>query len=225
MEREEVIEKTTSYVKETLADNEAGHNWWHIYRVWKLALHIAQEENASEKINMDVVELGALLHDIADSKFHNGDEEVGPKKAEDFLSGLDVDKEVIVHVQEIIRNISFKGGHFKQKFKSPELDIVQDADRLDGIGAIGISRTFHYGGHMNREIHNPHTKTKLNMTPEEYSQESIRGESTSINHFYEKLLLLKNLMNTPTGKKMAEHRHQFMETYLEEFYAEWEGKK
>jgi len=223
MKRREVIEKTVDFVKETLADNEAGHNWWHIYRVWKIALHIAKEE--ASDFDMDVVELGALLHDIADCKFHNGDEEVGPKKAKAFLTGVDVQESVISHVQEIIRNISFKGGNFEQKFKSPELDIVQDADRLDGIGAIGIARTFHYGGNKNREIHDPNNKAKLNMTPEEYVQESINGTSSSVNHFYEKLLTLKDRMNTATGKKMAEHRHKFMEKYLKEFYAEWEGEK
>ncbi len=214
--KEAVIEKTIDFVKEVLCGAEGGHDWWHTYRVWKLSKHIAQ----SEKADGFVVELGALLHDIADSKFHHGDEEVGPRKARDFLNSLDIDEEVIVHVQQIISNISFRGGHHTQTFKSPELDVVQDADRLDAMGAIGVARTFNYGGHKGREIYNPEIKPNLNMTREEYKN----SDAPTLNHFYEKLLLLKDRMNTSAGRSMAEHRHQFMEQFLGEFYREWNGE-
>lgn len=215
MDQETVIQKTIDFVKETLAGAEGGHDWWHIYRVWKLAKHISR----SEKVDNFVVELGALLHDIADSKFHNGDEQIGPRIAAEFLSSLNVDIDVINHVENIILNISFKGGQHIQEFKSAELDVVQDADRLDAIGAIGIARTFNYGGHKGREIYNPNIKPNVNMTKEEYKY----SNAPTLNHFYEKLLLLKQRMNTQTGKSMAEHRHKFMEQFLTEFYQEWDG--
>jgi len=216
MEKEIVIQKTIEFVKETLADAEGGHDWWHIYRVWKLSKQIARLENAS----LFVVELGALLHDIADSKFNNGNEELGPQKARQFLTSLGVEEGVIKHVENIISNISFKGGNEQQKFRSLELNIVQDADRLDAMGAIGIARTFNYGGFKNREIYNPDRLPNLNQSKEEYKHST----APSLNHFYEKLLMLKDRMNTQTGKKMAEHRHQFMELYLEEFYKEWNAE-
>jgi len=211
-----VIQKTIEFVKETLADAEGGHDWWHIYRVWQLAKKIA----GTEKASLFVVELGALLHDIADSKFNNGNEEIGSQLARQFLNLLGVEKEVIKHVENIISNISFKGGNEAQKFRSLELDIVQDADRLDALGAIGIARTFNYGGFKNREIYNPDRLPNLNQSKEEYKYST----APSLNHFYEKLLLLKDRMNTQTGKQMAEHRHQFMELYLEEFYKEWNAE-
>jgi len=165
------------------------------------------------------VELGALLHDIADSKFHDGDEQIGPRKAREFLRTLETEEDVITHVENIINNISFKGGKVAQQFKSLELDIVQDADRLDALGAIGIARTFNYGGFKNREIYNPELKPNLIMTKEEYKQST----APTLNHFYEKLLLLKDRMNTKTGKLMAEQRHSFMVEYLAEFFKEWDG--
>jgi len=216
MNQEILIQKTINFVKEVLAYAEGGHDWWHIYRVWKLSKHIAKNEN----VNMFIVELGALLHDIADSKFHDGDEEIGPRKAREFLSSQDVEQNVITHVENIIANISFKGGKYTQKFKSPELDVIQDADRLDAMGAIGVARTFNYGGHKNREIYNPEIKPNLNMSKEEYKN----SYAPTLNHFYEKLLLLKDRMNTATGKSMAENRHKFMEQFLEEFYKEWNGE-
>lgn len=216
MSQQIIINKTIEYVKQSLANAEGGHDWWHIYRVWKTARQLA----VSEKADGFVVELGALLHDIADSKFHNGDEEIGPRKAREFLTSLAVDEEIIVHVENIITNISFKGGKEAQKFKSAELDVVQDADRMDAIGAIGIARTFNYGGHKNREIYNPEVPPNLNMTKEEYKNST----APTINHFYEKLLLLKDRMNTKAGKAMAERRHAFMHEYLNEFYREWEGE-
>ena len=215
MNQETVIQHTIEFVKQMLSDAEGGHDWWHIYRVWKLSKQIAQ----TEKVDVFIVELGALLHDIADSKFNDGDEEIGPRKAREFLSSLHVQEDVINHVENIISNISFKGGRHTQNFKSPELDVIQDADRLDAIGAIGIARTFNYGGHKNREIYNPEIEPNLSMTKKEYKN----SDAPTINHFYEKLLLLKERMNTDTGKSMAEHRHKFMEQFLDEFYKEWDG--
>ncbi|MBI9073371.1 MAG: HD domain-containing protein [Melioribacteraceae bacterium] len=212
----QIVNRTVEYVKETLSDAEGGHDWWHIYRVWKLSKHIAENEN----VNILIVELGALLHDIADSKFNDGDEEIGPLKAREFLTSLKVTEEIIQHVENIIRHISFKGGHNITEFSSLELDVVQDADRLDAIGAIGIARTFNYGGFKERSIYDPNIKPNLNMTKEEYKNST----APTINHFYEKLLLLKDKMNTESGKKIAEHRHTFMQQYLDEFYKEWEGE-
>ncbi len=217
MNHQEIIEQTVKFVKETLANAEGGHDWWHIYRVWKLAKKIATTEEA----NLLVVELGALLHDIADAKFNDGDESIGPKKAREFLESISVEEELIAHVVNIIQHISYKGGNFEQAFNSTELAVVQDADRLDAIGAIGIARTFNYGGFVNRAIYNPNIQPNLNMSKEEYKN-SI---TPTINHFYEKLLLLKDRMNTTTGKAMAVHRHNYMEQFLEEFYKEWKGEK
>jgi uncharacterized protein len=212
-----LIDQTIVFVKETLAQAEGGHDWFHIERVYKNALLIA----ASENCDLEIVQLGALLHDIADSKFHNGDETIGPKTARTFLEAQNVSSETIDHVIAIIENISFKGGRVERKFSSIELDIVQDADRLDAIGAIGIARTFNYGGFKNRTLYNPEIAPNLSMTKEEYKN----NEAPTINHFYEKLLLLKDKMNTETGKQIAQERHRYMEGFLEQFYAEWEGRK
>ena len=217
MTEQEIINKTTAFVKQSLADAEGGHDWFHIERVYNNSLLIAR----SEPVDIFVVSLGALLHDIADSKFHNGDESVGPQLAREFLFKHDVDSAVIEHVVNIIKHISFKGGNEEQKFSSPELEVVQDADRLDALGAIGIARCFNYGGFKNRPLFDPAIKPNLNMTKEEYKA----SKAPTINHFYEKLLLLKDRMNTPTGKKIAQKRHAFMELYMEQFYAEWDGKK
>ena len=210
------IEQTIVFVKQELLNAESGHDWFHIERVYKNALNIL----STEKANKEIVLYGALLHDIADSKFHDGDESIGPKKAAAFLRSISVEEEVIDHVVKIIENISFKGGNFERSFNSDELAIVQDADRLDAIGAIGIARTFNYGGFKNNSIHDPEIGPKLNMTKEEYK--SHKG--TTINHFYEKLLLLKDLMNTKTGKEIAEKRHQYMLGFLSQFYSEWDGE-
>lgn len=211
-----IFEQTKEFVKKELKNAEGGHDWYHIERVYKNALLIAREE----KCNIIVVKLAALLHDIADSKFHDGDETIGPKKAREFLASLNIASEDVEHVVQIIENISFKGGNFEKTFNSLELQIVQDADRLDAIGAIGIARTFNYGGYKNRSIYNPEIAPKLNMTKEEYK----KSEAPTINHFYEKLLLLKDKMNTETGKKLAKNRHVFMERFLAQFYAEWDGE-
>ena len=217
MTEELLIEHTTAYVKETLQNAEGGHDWFHIERVYKNSLNIA----ASEEADLLVVKLGALLHDIADSKFHGGDDTIGPAKARDFLETQKVSEAIIDHVVKIIENISFKGGNVQQQFRSIELDIVQDADRLDALGAIGIARTFNYGGFKNRPLYDPEIKPNLNMSKEEYKA----SLAPTINHFYEKLLLLKERMNTATGRKIAEQRHAFMEVFLDQFYAEWDGKK
>jgi uncharacterized protein len=213
----ETINNTIVFVKQKLENAEAGHDWFHIERVYKNTLLISKNENCDTTI----VELGALLHDIADSKFHEGDETVGPKTARTFLESQNVDQDIINHVIQIIENISFKGGNFEKKFSSIELEIVQDADRLDAIGAIGIARTFNYGGYKNRQLYNPEIQPNLKMTIEEYK----KSEAPTINHFYEKLLLLKDKMNTTTGKQIAQERHVFMEDFLEQFHSEWNGKK
>ena len=191
-------------------------DWFHIERVYKNSLLIAKHED----VDVFVVALGALLHDIADSKFHNGDESVGPKVASDFLRSEDVTEDVITHVIQIIGNISFKGGKVARTFSSIELDVVQDADRLDALGAIGIARTFNYGGFKNRAIYNPDIEPNLEMTKEEYKAST----APTLNHFYEKLLLLKDKMNTETGKHLAQQRHNYMEQFLEQFYKEWSGE-
>lgn len=210
-----IIQQTEEFVKTELAEAEGGHDWWHIYRVWLTSRKIAE----TEAVNLFIVELAALLHDIADPKFHNGDEKIGPKVAFDFLQTQNVSDEVVDHVLNIIKNMSFKNSLGVVSFHSPEMAVVQDADRLDAIGAIGIARAFNYGGFKNRSLFNPNEKPKLNMSKEEYK----KGDSPTINHFYEKLLLLKDKMNTNTGKLMAAKRHQYMEEFLEQFYSEWEG--
>lgn len=216
MKQQEIIEKTVLFVKQELADAEGGHDWWHILRVWNNARQIAQKETADQL----VVELGALLHDIADSKFHGGDETIGPEKATAFMKRLHLPEKTIDGVVKIIQHISFKGGNEAQTYTSQELNIVQDADRLDALGAIGIARTFNYGGFKNRTLYNPDIPPNLNMTKEMYKNST----APTINHFYEKLLLLKDRMNTETGKRMATKRHQYMEAYLQQFYREWAGE-
>ena len=210
------IELTKAFVKHTLEAAEGGHDWFHIERVYRNALKIAEKE----PVDLYVVALGALLHDIADSKFHDGNETIGPQKAREFLFGINVDSVVIEHIVKIIENVSFKGGNEPQKFQSIELDVIQDADRLDALGAIGIARTFNYGGFKNHKLYDPEVPPNLSMSKEEYKS----SKAPTINHFYEKLLLLKDRMNTTTGKQMALERHRYMEGFLNRFYAEWEGE-
>ena len=211
-----IIQSTIDFVKSSLKDAEGGHDWFHIERVYNNARHIASLEKADPL----VVALGALLHDIADSKFHNGDEEIGPRLAKEYLQQQQVDSEIIEQVVKIIENVSFKGGKASRNFSSIELDIVQDADRLDALGAIGIARTFNYGGFKGRALYDPQIPPNLNMTKEEYKAST----APTINHFYEKLLLLKDRMNTRTGREMAEERHRFMKVFLDQFYLEWKGE-
>ncbi|MFP4117777.1 MAG: HD domain-containing protein [Candidatus Woesearchaeota archaeon] len=215
MNHEMIIDETKRFVRNWFRDAEGGHDWWHTFRVWRTARHIGEKEDA----NMLIVELGALLHDIADSKFHEGDESIGPRIAKDFLNTQGLSEETIREVVDIIINISFRKEDGESQ-KSPELKIVQDADRLDAIGAIGVARAFNYGGHKGREIYNPETKPKTSMSKEEYK----KNNGPTINHFYDKLLRLKDMMNTRTGKSIAEHRHRFMEMFLNEFFKEWEGR-
>ncbi len=218
MQQEKIIQNTIAFVKEELKNAEGGHDWFHIERVFKNAILIAKDE----KVDIFVVSLAALLHDIADPKFYNGDEKIGPKKAKHFLIQQKVPATIGKHVVNIIKNMSFKNSFelkSKKKFTSKELEVVQDADRLDAIGAIGIARCFNYGGFKNRALYNPAILPNLNMTKEEYKN----SEAPTINHFYEKLLLLKDKMNTVSGKKIAENRHQFMEVFLKQFYDEWNG--
>jgi uncharacterized protein len=215
-ENKSIIAQTELFVKKTLAGSEAGHDWWHILRVYNNAKLILETEEADRFI----VELAVLLHDIADSKFNNGDEELGPQKAVEFLKTIRVEENVIEHVQQIIRHMSFRSSLGIVNYDSKELQIVQDADRLDAIGAIGIARAFTYGGFKNREIYNPGVPPALNMSKEEYKN----SEAPSINHFYEKLLLLKDKINTEAGRRIAEQRHEFMEQYLQQFHNEWNGR-
>ncbi len=215
MNKTKIIQQTIIFVKQTLNKAEGSHDWFHIYRVWKNTRLILK----TEKANSLVCELAALLHDIADHKFHEGNETIGPKKTEQYLLSLNIDNEIVAPVVNIVKSISFLGGHQENNYFSPELAVVQDADRLDAIGAIGIARTFAYGGFKKREIYNPDIKPNLQMSKEEYKNST----APTINHFYEKLLLLKDKMNTETGKTLAEKRHNFMLQYLSQFYDEWEG--
>jgi len=216
MNKEIIIKKTADYAKQKLSGECSGHDFWHVYRVWKMAVYLAKKEKA----DLFVVQLAALLHDIADWKFNDNDRE-GSILSAKFLKELKVNQEIINQVCHIIDGVSFKGDGVKNKIKSIEGMIVQDADRLDALGAIGIARTFAYGGYKQREIYNPDKKFKLHKTFSSYK----KNQGSSINHFYEKLLLLKNLINTKTAKKIAQHRHKIMEGYLSEFYQEWEAKK
>jgi len=218
MNKEQVIHNAIQFVKETLQGAEGGHDWFHIERVFRNTMLIAKNEN----VDPFVVSLGALLHDIADAKFHEGDETIGPKKARKFLESQQVSEEVIVHIENIIKHISFKSSlGSKTTFSSTELDVIQDADRLDALGAIGIARCFNYGGFKNRPLYDPEVPPKLNMSKEEYK----KSTAPTINHFYEKLLLLKDQMNTETGRQIAAERHQYMEDFLQQFYNEWNGVK
>ncbi|MGW9684766.1 HD domain-containing protein [Flagellimonas sp. 2504JD1-5] len=214
MAEENIVEKTINFVKQTLKGAEGGHDWFHTQRVFNNAKQIAQ----IEEVDTLVIKLAALLHDIADPKFHNGDESVGPRLAQQFLQNQNVESDTTKHIVNIIKYMSFKNSlEPGEKFNSLELQVVQDADRLDAIGAIGIARTFNYGGFKNRELYNPDIHPQMNMSKEEYKN----SNAPTINHFYEKLLLLKDKMNTETGRKLAEQRHQFMLDYLEQFYKEW----
>ncbi|MFY7814097.1 MAG: HD domain-containing protein [Chryseobacterium taeanense] len=208
-----LIENTVQFVKEKLKGAEAGHDWYHIERVWKLAKKIAE----TEECNLEVVELAALLHDIADPKFHDGDETLALKVSREFLESQNTAEEIIEKVLFIIKNISFKNRNDVPQNLPVELKIVQDADRIDAIGAIGIARTFNFGGFKNNLMYDPEIKPKLNMSKEEYK----KSNGTTVNHFYEKLLLLKDLMNTQKGKEIASERHDYMLQFLDQFYKEW----
>lgn len=211
--KKEILSKTEAYVKKTLK-GDSGHDWWHIYRVRNTAILISKKEKA----DLFIVELAALLHDIADHKFHKGDISIGSQVARKWLSGFEIGTETINHICQIITDISFKGAKVDTPMKTIEGKIVQDADRLDALGAIGIARAFSYGGYRNRELYNPEVPPTLHTSFEKYKND----QGHTINHFYEKLFLLKDLMNTKTGKKLAEERHQFMEFYVHQFLKEWD---
>lgn len=213
MERQEIIRKTAEHVRQVLETDSSGHDWWHIARVWKLAVQIGQDAGA----DLFVVELAALLHDIADWKLHDGDETAGPRAARQWLEQLEVTPATIDHVSSIIERLSFKGAGVDDQMPSREGEIVQDADRLDAIGAIGIARAFAYGGYAGREIYNPADPPQRHDSVEAYKQ----GTGSTINHFYEKLLLLRDRMKTPAGRKLAESRHQFLKQFLDQFLREW----
>jgi uncharacterized protein len=213
-----IIEKALAYVRDLLEGEGSGHDWWHIKRVYDLSVTMANEYPEAD---LFIVQLGALLHDIGDHKFHNGDHTVGPKMVTDWLAENQVDESTIAKVVAIVKEISYKGADVETPMSTLEGEIVQDADRLDAIGAIGIARTFAYGGNKNREMHNPEVAPELHSDFETYKKTT----GPTINHFYEKLLLLKDRMNTEFGKKLAQQRHTFMEKFLEEFFAEWEGKR
>ena len=218
MNKKNIIQNTIRFVKKTLEGSEGGHDWFHINRVYKNALLIAKDE----KVDLFIVQLGALLHDIADAKFYDGDESIGPKKAREFLLSQQVEEKVITHIENIILFISYKSSFDPSKsFSSPELNVIQDEDRLDAIGAIGIARCFNYGGFKNRALYDPKIEPNLEMTKEQYK----KSNTPTINHFYEKLLLLKDKMNTKTGQLLAKERHVFMEGFLHQFYDEWNGIK
>jgi uncharacterized protein len=219
MTNDELINKTAEFVKKKFEKEGSGHDWWHLHRVWQLSRHIAKKE---KNVSMPVVELAALLHDIADWKFYGGDEEAGPKAASKWLRKIQVDENTCEQVIYIVRHVSFKGGTNRHIMNTIEGKIVQDADRLDAIGAVGIARVFAFGGSLSRPIHDPDENPKNYDNFEMFKKNLTKG--SSINHFYEKLLLLKERMNTETGRKMAEHRHKYMEDYLKEFYAEWDGE-
>jgi len=216
MNKEQIIIQTAEFIKEKLSGEGSSHDWWHVYRVWKTAMHIAKQE----KVDLFVVELAALLHDIADWKFNDGNDDIGPNLAREWMFKLSVDEYVISHVCQIIKDASFKGSGVTANMKTAEGMVVQDADRLDAMGAIGIGRTFAYGGSVGREMYNPDIKPEIHDSFDQYKN----SQGPTLNHFYEKLLLLKDLMNTATARKIAEKRHKVMEKFLNEFYLEWEGK-
>jgi len=216
-EQSQIIQRTEEFVRETLAADSTGHDWWHINRVRNVALKLAKTEGADPYI----VELAALLHDIADWKFHAGDITAGATKARQWLTSLGVDETIQARVAQIILTVSFKGAGVKNEVDTLEGQVVQDADRLDALGAIGIARTFAYGGHFNRVMYDPEEKPVQHATFEQYKS----SKGTTINHFYEKLLLLKDRLNTKAAKEFAESRHKFVEDFLHEFYDEWDGRK
>jgi uncharacterized protein len=218
MDNKAIVAHTAKHVHNVMAKEGSGHDWWHVYRVWKTALKIAKYEKDA---NLAVVQLGALLHDIADWKFNNGDEKAGEKTTRKLLMKLDADSKIVNQVCYIVRNTSFRGAGVKDNMISKEGQIVQDADRLDAIGAIGIARAFMYGGYKGRLMYDPNHKPEKHRSFSDYKA----SDSPSINHFYEKLLLLKNRMHTKTGKEMADGRDAFMRSYLRKFFKEWEGQE
>lgn len=217
MDKQIILDKTRDYIKLELSGDGSGHDWWHIVRVTKTAMQIGIKEGA----DLFIVELGAMLHDLGDFKFHDGDDTVGPRMVTEWLQKMNLDSDTIKKVVDIVKEISYKGSEVETPMSTLEGEIVQDADRLDAIGAIGIARTFAYGGSKNREMHNPDIEPENHNNFEDYKN----SKAPTINHFYEKLLLLKDRMNTNTASKMAYKRHEYMKDYLNQFYKEWEGER
>ena len=211
-----IVQEVAERVRQQMAGSEGGHDWWHVYRVWQMARFIAR----SMDVDMLIVELAALLHDLADPKFHDGNEEIGPSEARKILDAYELNEETVTHILEIIKNISFRNSFDDKIFHSLELEVVQDADRLDAIGAIGIARAFNYGGYRNREMYDPSQEPVIFESKEAYK----KSNSPTINHFYEKLLSLKDSMNTRVAKNIAEARHQYVLEYLDRFFLEWKGE-
>ena len=208
-DKTETIKFVSDYVREAVQKHDSGHGWSHIERVVRLALHINECEGKGDRY---IIELAALMHDIGDSKFAAHD---GPAEIRRILGSQDVDQRIMDEVVTINENISFSKGKHNTP-KSDELKIVQDADRLDAMGAIGIARAFSYGGFKGREIYDPRQGF---VNPPGFADS--KNSASTVHHFYDKLLVLKNLMNTPTGRKMANERHDFMVRYLEQFFSEW----
>ncbi len=209
-----IIRNTVAFVKETLAGAEGGHDWYHIERVWNTSRYIREREGTGD---LHTIELAALLHDISDAKFNGGDDDLGSRMASEFLLEQNLDEGVVEHIKRIIKHVSYKGGFAQDQISTIEFQIVQDADRLDAIGAIGIARAFNYGGFKNRPIHLPEKPLQEYQDSKAYH----KSDAPTINHFYEKLLKLKDLMNTSTGIKIAEERHAYMLQFLDQFYREW----
>lgn len=221
MKQDDIIQKTEEYVRKTLAGDTTGHDWWHTKRVYNVSMRIAEEETkAGARIDFIVVQLAALLHDIADWKFEGGDEEACPKKAMEWLTSININKNIASHVCDIIKEIPFKGAGVSDDMSTIEGAIIQDADRLDALGAIGAARCFATGTKLGNIIHDPDIPSVMHKTAEEYK----KLRSTSVNHFYEKLFLLKDRMKTNTGKRLAEERHKYMEKFIEQFQREWDGR-
>ena len=215
MTGQELIDATAAHVREQMTGGEGSHDWWHVHRVWMNARAIA----AHEPVDPLAVELAALLHDIADWKFTDGDLTAGPRAARAFLQSVDAPQALTAHVAEIVANVSFKGAGVPDRMPTLEGKVVQDADRLDAIGAIGIARAFAYGGHDNRQLHDPDATVELHDTPDAYRA----GRGGTLNHFYEKLLLLRDRMHTRTGRAIADQRHAYMQEFVARFLAEWDG--
>jgi uncharacterized protein len=213
----DLINETADYVKQAMQGDATGHDWWHVYRVWQTAIHIARDTDA----DMTVVELGALLHDIADWKFHDGDTEIGPKVAREWLTSCGADGDLIDQVCYIVSSGSFKGAGVADEHATLESQIVQDADRLDAIGAVGIARAFAYGGSKAQAMYDPDLEPQFHETAESYH----RSVTSTVNHFHEKLLLLKDRLNTDSARRIADGRHKYMEGFLEQFHREWNGER
>ncbi|RNI30674.1 HD domain-containing protein [Rufibacter latericius] len=217
MNAEELVASTAQHVENLFSGEGSGHDWWHIRRVWQNALYIGRKE----PVDVTVVQLGALLHDIADWKFHHGDEEAGPREAEKWLKSQSAPEDLILKVCQIIREVTFKGAGVDTTPSTLEAQVVQDADRLDAIGAIGIGRAFAYGGHKGREMYHPGKEPRLHASFEEYK----KNQSPTLNHFYEKLFLLKDRFTTKTGQQLAQERHGYMVQFVQRFLQEWHGEE